>query len=72
MKAVCVKSYYDKQLKRKVTVGDELELTDERFKELSTPSNDAKMALVKAKPAKKAVVRAHEASVRVLFFYPFL
>ena len=53
MKAVCVKSYYDKQLKRKVTVGDELELTDERFKELSTPSNDAKMALVKAKPAKK-------------------
>ena len=26
MKAVCVKSYYDKQLKRKVTVGDELEL----------------------------------------------
>ena len=33
MKAVCVKSYYDKQLKRKVTVGDELELTDERFKE---------------------------------------
>ena len=57
MKAVCVKSYYDKQLKRKVTVGDELELTDERFKELSTPSNDAKMALVKAKPAKKAVVK---------------
>ena len=52
MKAVCVKSYYDKQLKRKVTVGDELELTDERFKELSTP-----MALVKAKPAKKAVVK---------------
>ena len=46
MKAVCVKSYYDKQLKRKVTVGDELE-----------PSNDAKMALVKAKPAKKAVVK---------------
>lgn len=57
MKAVCVKSYYDKQLKRKVTVGDELELTDERFKELSTPSNDAKMVLVKAKPAKKAVVK---------------
>ena len=57
MKAVCVKSYYDKQLKRKVTVGDELELTDERFKELSTPSNDAKIALVKAKPAKKAVVK---------------
>ena len=38
MKAVCVKNYYDKQLKRKVTVGDELELTDERFKELSTTS----------------------------------
>ena len=53
MKAVCVKSYYDKQLKRKVTVGDELELTDERFKELSTASNDAKMALVKAKLRKR-------------------
>lgn len=57
MKAVCVKSYYDKQLKRKVTVGDELELTDERFKELSTTSNDAKIALVKAKPKKKATVK---------------
>ncbi len=57
MKAVCVKSYYDKQLKRKVTVGDELELTDERFKELSTTSNDAKIALVKAKPEKKATVK---------------
>lgn len=57
MKAVCVKSYYDKQLKKKVTVGDELELTDERFKELSTTSNDAKMTLVKAKPKKKATVK---------------
>ncbi len=57
MKAVCVKSYYDKQLKRKVTVGDELELTDERFKELSAASNDAKMALVKAKPEKKAAAK---------------
>ena len=57
MKAVCVKSYYDKQLKRKVTVGDELELIDDRFKELSTTSNDAKMALVKAKPEKKATVK---------------
>lgn len=57
MKAVCVKSYYDKQLKRKVTVGDELELTDERFKELSAASNDAKMALVKAKPKKKAAAK---------------
>lgn len=52
-----IKSYYDKAAEEKVTVGDELELTDERFKELSTPSNDAKMALVKAKPAKKAVVK---------------
>ena len=57
MKAVCVKNYYDKQLKRKVTVGDELELTDERFKELSTTSNDAKMTLVKAKPGKKAAAK---------------
>lgn len=57
MKAVCVKSYYDKQLKRKVTVGDELELIDDRFKELSTASNDAKMTLVKAKPEKKATVK---------------
>lgn len=57
MKAVCVKSYYDKQLKRKVTVGDELELTDERFKELSTTSNDAKMTLVKEKPGKKAAAK---------------
>ena len=57
MKAVCVKSYYDKQLKRKVTVGDELELIDDRFKELSTTSNDAKMTLVKAKPEKKATVK---------------
>lgn len=54
MKAVCVKSYYDKQLKRKVTVGDELELTEKRFKELSTTSNDAKAVLVRAKPDKKA------------------
>ena len=57
MKAVCVKSYYDKQLKKKVTVGDELELTDDRFKELSTTSNDAKMTLVKAKPKKKAAAK---------------
>ena len=54
MKAVCVKSYYDKQLKRKVTVGDELDLTEDRFKELSTTSNKAKTVLVKAKPEKKA------------------
>ena len=57
MKAVCVKSYYDKQLKRKVTGGYELELIDDRFKELSTTSNDAKMTLVKAKPEKKATVK---------------
>lgn len=52
MKAVCIKSYYDEQLKRKVTVGDELDLTESRFKELSTGENKAKVALVKAKPEK--------------------
>ena len=53
MKAICIKSYYDKQLKRKVTVGDELDLTENRFKELSTDQNDAKVVLVKAMPEKK-------------------
>lgn len=57
MKAVCVKSYYDKQLKRKVTVGDELELSEKRFKELSTAQNAAKIALVKAKPEKKSAAK---------------
>lgn len=52
MKAVCVKSYYDKQLKRTVSAGEELELSDERFKELSTTDNEAKMVLVKEKPSK--------------------
>lgn len=57
MKAVCIKSYYDKQLKRKVTVGDELELTEKRFKELSTTQNASKMVLVKAKPEKKTTAK---------------
>ena len=57
MKAVCVKSYYDKQLKRKVTVGDELELSEKRFKELSSEQNAAKTVLVKAKPEKKATAK---------------
>ena len=62
MKAVCIKSYYDKHLKRKVTVGDELELSEKRFKELSTTQNAAKQnaaktALVKAKPEKKAAAK---------------
>ena len=57
MKAVCVKSYYDQQLKRKVTVGDELELSEKRFKELSTTQNAAKIALVKAKPEKKSAAK---------------
>lgn len=57
MKAVCIKSYYDKQLKRKVTVGDELELTEKRFKELSTTQNAAKMVLVKANPEKKTTAK---------------
>ena len=55
MKAVCIKSYYDKQLKRKVTVGDELELSEKRFKELTTVQNAAKEVLVKAEPEKKTV-----------------
>ena len=57
MKAVCIKSYYDKQLKRKVTVGDELEMSEKRFKELSTTQNAAKTVLVKAKPEKKAATK---------------
>lgn len=57
MKAVCIKGYYDKQLKRKVTVGDELELSEKRFKELSSEQNAAKTALVKAKPEKKAAAK---------------
>ncbi|HJA81022.1 MAG TPA: hypothetical protein H9776_04590 [Candidatus Mediterraneibacter intestinipullorum] len=57
MKAVCIKSYYDKQLKRKVTVGDELDLTEKRFKELSTTSNEAKTALVKAKQEKESAAQ---------------
>lgn len=57
MKAVCIKSYYDKQLKRKVTIGDELELSEKRFKELSTTQNTAKTALVKVKPEKKIATK---------------
>lgn len=57
MKAVCIKSYYDKQLKRKVTVGDELDLTENRFKELSTTSNEAKTVLVKAKQEKESAAQ---------------
>ena len=57
MKAVCIKSYYDNQLKRKVTVGDELELPEKRVKELRTTQNAAKTALVKAKPEKKAAAK---------------
>lgn len=53
MKAVCVKSYYDKVLKRKIAVGDVLELSSERFKELSTTSNAAKTVLVKERQKKE-------------------
>ena len=53
MKAVCVKSYYDKQLKRSVVTGDVLELSDKRFIELSTENNDAKTVLVKGKDEKE-------------------
>ncbi len=35
VKAVCIKSYYDKCLHRSMTPGDELEVTEERFAELS-------------------------------------
>lgn len=53
MKAVCIKSYYDKELHRTVTVGDEIELSRERFDHLSTLENDAKTVLVKAKEESK-------------------
>ena len=56
MKAVCIKSYYDKQLRRNVTVGDELELAKDRFEQLSTVNNDANAILVREKTAKKADV----------------
>lgn len=56
MKAVCIKSYYDKQLRRNVTVGDELELAKDRFEQLSTTNNDANVILVREKTAKKADV----------------
>ena len=55
MKAVCIKSYYDKVLHRTVTVGDELEVDQDRFKQLSTADNDAKQILVEAKNVKKNV-----------------
>lgn len=54
MKAVCIKTYYDKKLMRTVGKGEELELSEERFKELSTTSNDAKAALVKKAEEKTA------------------
>ena len=54
MKAVCIKSYYDKQLRRNVTAADELELAKDRFEQLSTTDNDANAVLVKEKAAKKA------------------
>lgn len=36
VKAVCIKSYYDKCLHQSMTPGDELEVTEERFAELSS------------------------------------
>ena len=36
VKAVCIKSYYDKCLHQSMTSGDELEVTEERFAELSS------------------------------------
>lgn len=35
MKVVCIKGYYDKCLHQSMTPGDELEVTEERFAELS-------------------------------------
>ena len=53
MKAVCIKGYYDKVLHRTVTVGEELELDQERFGQLSTTENDSGQILVEAKKAKR-------------------
>lgn len=47
MKAVCIKAYFDNELHRTVGKGEELELTEERFKKLSTADNGAKTPLVK-------------------------
>lgn len=49
MRAICIESYYDKVLHRTVTVGEEIELDQKRFKQLSSANNDAKQVLVKAK-----------------------
>lgn len=58
MKAICVKTYFDNELQRTVSDGEEVELTEERFDKLSTGENDAKMILVKA--AEETVVKKEE------------
>ena len=54
MKAICTETYYDEELHRTVGKGEELELTDKRFAELSGEKNKAKKALVRKKEDKKA------------------
>lgn len=54
MKAVCIKTYFDNKLHRTVGKGEELELSEERFKELSTADNGAKTPLVKKAEEKNA------------------
>lgn len=53
MKAVCIKTYFDNNLHRTVGKGEELELSEERFKKLSTANNGAKTPLVKKVEEKK-------------------
>lgn len=65
MKAVCVKTYYDKELHRTVGKGEPLELSPERFEQLSTVNNDEKVILVmeraENKPAtKKSATKKEE------------
>ena len=45
MKVKCVKEYYDLQLKKTVKVGEELEVTAARGKELTTVNNKAGVIL---------------------------
>lgn len=66
MRAVCVKSYYDKRLKRTVTKGEELELSNERIKELSTKNNSAKEILVEVAETNSAAEKKVKADSNIL------
>lgn len=46
---IAVNSYYDKQMKRRVTVGDEFRVDEERYKSLSSKKNAIGMVLVEEK-----------------------